>query len=248
MGNYLINKWTNEDENFLKEKWGEISIKSIAKKLNRSYNSVRLKAQRLGLETASNSAEFIKVRYIAEALGKHKNTINDWIKSGKLKASSKRFTNTKIRVIKLPDFWKFAATYPQLINWVYFSPNSLGIEPKFIKDIRNKFKAHKGRVCTRWTKYEDEKLAFYYLTKGLSVKEISEILGRGYYATQARINIKGYNKRSYFKWTKIEENKLEELLKNGLSDIEIAKILYRTPLSIKYKRLNLVNIRKATTA
>ena len=41
--------WKPEEEDYLMEKWGQISVPSIAKKLNRTTNAVKVRAQRLGL-------------------------------------------------------------------------------------------------------------------------------------------------------------------------------------------------------
>ena len=41
--------WTKEEIEYLKEKWGNVSIPIQSKKLNRSVNAVKLKAVRLNL-------------------------------------------------------------------------------------------------------------------------------------------------------------------------------------------------------
>lgn len=41
--------WKPEEEDYLMEKWGQISVPAIAKKLNRTTNAVKVRAQRLGL-------------------------------------------------------------------------------------------------------------------------------------------------------------------------------------------------------
>ena len=52
-------KWTQEELDFLEEKWGVLSKKLIAKKLNRSLNSVIVKAVRLGLGGYINARDEI---------------------------------------------------------------------------------------------------------------------------------------------------------------------------------------------
>lgn len=42
-------KWTQEEEYYLQDKWGEVSIKGIAKTLGRSENAIIVRAQRMGL-------------------------------------------------------------------------------------------------------------------------------------------------------------------------------------------------------
>ena len=43
--------WTNHQVKFLTEKWGRLSAKRIAEKLDRSYDSVLKKASKLGLRS-----------------------------------------------------------------------------------------------------------------------------------------------------------------------------------------------------
>ena len=42
-------RWSKEEEEFLTENWGNLSIKAIAKKLNRSKNAIEVRKNRLGL-------------------------------------------------------------------------------------------------------------------------------------------------------------------------------------------------------
>ena len=61
-------KWTKEDVEYLKEKWGNVSISSIAKKLNRSVNAVKLKAKRLGLGPMLENGSYVTLNQVAIAL------------------------------------------------------------------------------------------------------------------------------------------------------------------------------------
>ncbi|MFA1819025.1 hypothetical protein ACDX78_02275 [Virgibacillus oceani] len=45
-------KWSQEELDYLEDRWGVVSIKGIANKLGRSVNAVKLKAQRTGLDDA----------------------------------------------------------------------------------------------------------------------------------------------------------------------------------------------------
>lgn len=40
--------WTADEEAYLQDKWGSISVKSLAKNLGRSENAIIVRAQRLG--------------------------------------------------------------------------------------------------------------------------------------------------------------------------------------------------------
>lgn len=41
--------WKPEELEYLQERWGEVSIPTIAEKLNRTTNAIKIKACRLGL-------------------------------------------------------------------------------------------------------------------------------------------------------------------------------------------------------
>ena len=61
-------KWTKEDVEYLKEKWGNVSISSLAKKLNRSVNAVKLKTKRLGLGPMLENGSYVTLNQVAIAL------------------------------------------------------------------------------------------------------------------------------------------------------------------------------------
>lgn len=51
--------WSHIDESYLEEKWGTISVKGIAKKLNRTENAVVLKSQRMGLGAFLDAGDYV---------------------------------------------------------------------------------------------------------------------------------------------------------------------------------------------
>lgn len=53
-------KWTKEDVEYLKEKWGTVSIPYIAQKLNRSVNAIKLKAGRLYNKYLTENADKVR--------------------------------------------------------------------------------------------------------------------------------------------------------------------------------------------
>ena len=52
-------RWSKEEEEFLTENWGNLSIKAIAKKLNRSENAIVVRKTRLGLGSFLENGEYI---------------------------------------------------------------------------------------------------------------------------------------------------------------------------------------------
>ena len=60
--------WTKEEVEYLKEKWGNVSIPILAKKLNRSVNAVKLKAGRLNLGYMLENGAYVTLNQLAIAL------------------------------------------------------------------------------------------------------------------------------------------------------------------------------------
>ena len=62
-------KWTQEEYDYLQEKWGTISLQSIARYLDRSENAIRIKVQRLGLGPFLEGGEYVSWNQLLIALG-----------------------------------------------------------------------------------------------------------------------------------------------------------------------------------
>ena len=60
--------WTPEEEDYLMEKWGQISVPAIAKKLNRTTNAVKVRAQRLGLGAVLMAGEYVTLNQLLLAV------------------------------------------------------------------------------------------------------------------------------------------------------------------------------------
>ena len=60
--------WKPEEEDYLMEKWGQISVPTIAKKLNRTTNAVKVRAQRLGLGAVLMAGEYVTLNQLLLAV------------------------------------------------------------------------------------------------------------------------------------------------------------------------------------
>ena len=61
-------RWTPEEETYLMEKWGTLSIPTIAKKLNRTVNSIKVRASRLRLGPVLMGGEYVTFNQLMLAL------------------------------------------------------------------------------------------------------------------------------------------------------------------------------------
>lgn len=190
-------KWTPADEEYLKEKWGETSIPGIAKKLNKSINAVKLKAGRLGLGRHLYSGEEITFLQLMTALGKRNNygyCKDSWPKHGcpvKYKKSIKK----KYMVIDVNDFWVWAQTHKNLLDFSRFERNVLGREPAWVPAKRKADILAKKFKTTPWMQMEDKQLIFLLNKYAYGYREISEMLCRTEGAIKRRIRDLGLKQR-----------------------------------------------------
>lgn len=61
--------WTAEEENYLRESWGTVTIDGICRHLNRTKNAIMVRVNRLGLPPYLESGEYITLHQLSRALG-----------------------------------------------------------------------------------------------------------------------------------------------------------------------------------
>ena len=52
-------KWTKEEEQYLQDNWGTLSVKTLAKNLGRSENAINVRKHRLGLGSFLENGDYI---------------------------------------------------------------------------------------------------------------------------------------------------------------------------------------------
>lgn len=236
--------WTNEEVEYLIEKWGHDETLKICKKLDRTYPAVRNKAKKLKLGPARQANEFICASELASTINVDRKTIDSYIKKG-LKVKKRRFGASKRSniCIKLKDFWEFAKKNQDLIQFYKFQNGDLADEPTWAQEKR--FEQLRKRASMKnynkeWTDNEDRKLQNMFI-KGISDEEIAAELKRTVISVVCRRSILSLNIKPA--WTDEEITILKENVKNGLTDKEIGKILGKSTRSVQGKRLSL-NIKK----
>jgi len=168
-------RWTPEEDAFLKEKMGKLSIKRMAQKLNRTPIAVRARIYNLGLGRTAEASGLLTVSRLAKSLNVDKSIVDRWVNSKGLK-TIKRVTSLKQRVnlIDPVEFWKWAEQNKDLIDFSRVEPNAIPPEPEWVKDAR---KAKPKRSLKPWTTNEVAKMK-QLRRMGKTYQEIAEILGR----------------------------------------------------------------------
>lgn len=130
--------WTAAEKNYLQDQWGNVSIITLAKKLNRSQAAVMLKASRMGLGAHLQSDsrvtlnELLATIYGYEVGGYTKNKL---IQEG-IPVKKHKVKNNSFMVIDLDDFWKWVEEDKDRMDFSNFEPYSLGAEPEWVSAKR----------------------------------------------------------------------------------------------------------------
>ena len=131
--------WSKEEEEYLDEKWGELSIGTIAERLNRTPKAVRTKAVKMNLGGFLINGDYITFNTLIQTLGYYgKYFDNKWIEE------------------------QWAYNNQEVFSFAKFVPNSLGKEPNWVQSKREADILRKHRkVRSSWTKEDDRYLLFY---------------------------------------------------------------------------------------
>lgn len=243
----VIKNWTAEELDYLQDKWGMTSIPSIANKLGRSIEAVKIKAQKLGLRSFIHSGEYITVNQLFLAIrGRIINTYDNisWIKNRGLPVKTKLLITKRVRVIYIDEFWKWAKNNSTFIDFSKFEENMLGEEPAWVKKQRNldEIKAMQFKKSP-WTKGEDNNLKFYLKQFKYSYAELAKLLGRTEGAIKRRccdLNLKERPLRAKCNmWAENETQELINYFNQGYSWELISDKLSRSAQSCrgKFERL-----------
>lgn len=213
--------WSAEEIAYLEEKWGVTSIPAIANKLNRSINSIKCKAQKLGLGRFYHQGEYVTLHQLIIAIGQKQNYsyLNERLERDGFPIKYKTMINDKVKVVYIEDFWKWTKDNQTKIDFSKFEENSLGPEESWVKDKRKLDKAkNREYKTTPWTIQEDRRLEQELNKYKYSYIELSKMFNRTEGAIQRRICDLGLKARplkanNHIKWTDEEYHQLGEMIK-----------------------------------
>lgn len=169
----IINKedtWNREKEDTLRELYPTTTAQELVRILNvSSVNSIQHKVRRLGLSKRQDLKEegYISLHTLARKLKVTSKKVMEWVTYMKLETVKKKQGYKKETVyIKLSHFWDWAKNHKDLICFSNINQNSLGMEPDWINEERQKEREKENLNISknqiRWTKAEKEKLSELY--------------------------------------------------------------------------------------
>ena len=210
--------WTKDELEYLEEHWGNTSIITIAKNLNRSVGGVRLKASRLHLGAFLESSELVSLSQVIREFGmSYTTTRMIWEREG-LPLHRKKVNNNSFLVVDIEEFWDWAEQHKELIDFSRLTRYTFGREPKWVEDIR-RVNYRENYKPASWTKNDDCILEDMLKRGKYHINDIAHRLGRSEGAVKRRIydlalpyKAKRHNQR---RWTNEEVKKMLTLRADG---------------------------------
>lgn len=183
--------WTKEEKDYLAEHWGQFSVPSLCKRLNRSRNAIMVMAHKLNLGSFFDAAEYVTMHQLVLAIGYgasdgYKN--KSWIENRGFPVRYKKHTEKVVKVVYLDDFWEWAEKNQSFLDFSNFEKDALGLEPEWADEKRKRDKLNlKENIKTPWTVQEDAYLKDLLKAQRFTYPEISKRLRRTEGAIQRRI-------------------------------------------------------------
>jgi hypothetical protein len=235
----MSKRWTQEEVDYLHDKWGELSLNVLCRNLNRSRNSILIKVNRLGLGAYKDGDGVMTLCQLIDALGKKQSysyTKSKFLKHGLPVIKAKIFKRNILKV-DLEKFWKWATKHKDLIDWSVVEENILGIEPEWVKERRKIDFYNKSNFVNQWSQTEDELLKVC-VAKKLGYREIAAKIDRTELAIRRRcydLYLDYPQKAGVIRWTQEDVSLACELKRSGYSYKYIGEKLGRSAESVRGK-------------
>lgn len=127
--------WTDEELDYLIDNYGSFSIPGLAKKLNRSIDSIINKRNELDLGPFLEASGYMTLHVLYKALGistgdSYRYTA--WVENRDLPVVGKRVKDSVYQVIRIDHFWKWAYKNRSYLDFSNFKRYALGAEPDWV--------------------------------------------------------------------------------------------------------------------
>lgn len=246
----MATHWTDEEETILCESWGQLrgGIPALARKLSRSVEAVKVRAQRLKLGPWREGDVYVSLYTLVSAVtglasgGGYSYTAMRWEKLG-LPVRRRRTVRRTWRMVRIDDFWRWAEGCQENLDFALFEENLLGKEPDWAKEKRLKDRYNRacGQRYLRWSPHEDAVLQAM-LRQGATWAELEKVFQHSGGAIRRRIydlnlplprSMRGHGRET--PWDPDELALLSELREQGYGIDAIAQKLGRTSQSVRGK-------------
>lgn len=238
-------RWTDEETKTLLELIEEKKIGYIAKKLGRTNEAIIQRLNKLGYSAAYNGDKISFYEIVSQMgfLSAYDYLLKKWTSMG-LKVYNVYIRNSRVRMVNIDEFWKWAEPNKDKLDFSKLKHNALGYEPTWATEKIKRDHERKINQKTNLTWTKDEEAMLLNLVKiGKDAIYISKRLNR----SQTSINCKLLRMKSMYRantieksfWTEEEEIKLEEMIKNGKTYDEVSYELNRSVSACRRKHVRM---------
>lgn len=231
-----VTLWTKEEIAYLEDSWGTYSIKYIAKKLGRTINAIKLKANRIGLSDPRLHFNGLTVLQLADVLQVSYKTIESWYKRFAFPIRLKLFVTTqKVRVVYYKDFWNWLKRHKQVVDFSKVEYGILGPEPKWMKEKRDADVYRRKKERDPWTKQEELLLRSMVKANCYTYLDIAKRLQRTENAIKRRLEDLGLFERPLENQASYTEDEIRiglELFDKGYTVDAVAEKFGKSALTL----------------
>ena len=244
----LGRNWTAEEEEYLCENWGKVSLPSICKKLNRSKNAIKVRVTRLGLGAFCDAGDYVTLHQLLKAVtgtsASDTYKIKSWIENRGLPVFTKTISQKRVRCIRIEDFWTWADKNRSFLDFTKMEPLALGKEPEWVAEQR-KYDTY-GNALQRkdpWTSENDSRLKMLLSQQKYTYAEMSEMLKRSTGAIQRRctdlgikerpVRIDPHGRDSF--WTSADYATVADGIRSGMSYTMIGRLIGKSEKALRGK-------------
>ena len=241
--------WTKQEEEYLAENWGTLSVARIAKNLGRTENAIIVRKCRLGLGAFLDNGEYVtwnqfQIAYCgSSSSGTYRMT--SWVKNRNFPIHTKRVNKNSFKIVYLEEWWEWAEKNKDFLDFSNMEENILGKEPEWVKEKRKNDIENKRKIInTPWTNAEDDKLRFLVSKHKYTYDDLSRMLRRTNGAIQRRLCDLGIKDRplkadNHIRWTRDELYTLGEMIKDGCGYEMISESIGKSGKAIRGRVYNM---------
>lgn len=170
----LRREWTKSEELYMTKRYLLQSVKDTSCKLDRSEDSIKRKASRMGLNHYNNA---ISAKTLARCFGSDVAVVIRWINKFELPCKKVKYSNQTRYMIQAEEFWKWADNHRDIVPFQKYENKSLCPEPGWLSET----KLHNSKSGQRYTE-NDIILIKNMLHRGFTYKQIANEMRRSYWA------------------------------------------------------------------
>lgn len=241
MRNYR--RWTDEENEYLKEWWGILPAGKLAHNLKRSLGSVWNHAHQMGLGRWFDNTEDIPVRLLIGLMYGEpypNKKIDTWLKHGlrvtKVNASMTGAHNKTRILINIDRFWRWAEKHQKLIDLYKLERGALGNEPEWTKLKRASDSAKheaSGKRWRRWSKAENERLRYLAESGRYTVDEIARELRRSLWSVRQRLCARGLRVKKRAEAVRLTDSEKAEIVRMAKAGYNMELIAKKTGITLQ---------------